>query len=495
MRPDTSKENIGILSLIAIVATIITKLFGLFREMLISGALGASVESDAYNISYILIITIFGLFSSAYSNSLVPIASKLYSNEKEKLNSVVSAIITISLIFTLLVIMLIHIFPRIFILVLAGGAGDKTVSIAIDLIKVGSWSLIALVLGTVYGIILRVFDKNIIPSVASVAFPIPILILLVAGFKSVKILIIGVVAGYFIQTLILIVYTFTTSFRYKPVWDWKNNYISEFFGMMPPMLISSGLLQINTLVDNQVASHFGVGSVTALQQASKVNSLAYTVFSTALMQIIYAKLTKSYVKGNTEEFAKVVKQQVKLILLFIIPCSIIIPLYSEEIIEMLFLRGNYTAEAAKISGSILMGYGVGLVIFVLRDIFVYIYYAAQNSRFPSMVNCIAVCINIVFNFILSYSMGIKGIAYATSLSACVSLFLLIVFAKKKIIPIKVIEKRDAFDICIAAIVCFAFLKAAKVFVDGYNVWVNILPFIGSFLIYWSVIALEKKFIK
>lgn len=495
MKLESSKENIKILSTIAIIATVITKLLGLFREMMISGALGASAESDAYNISYMLVITIFGLFSSAYSNSLVPIVSKLYSNEKEKLNSIVNAIITISLIFTLLIIIAMYVSPRIFVLTLASGVEEKTVSIAASLIKIGSWSLIALVLGTAYGIILRVFDKNIIPSLASVIFPVPILILLFAGCKSAKILLLGVVAGYFAQTLILILYTFTTSFRYKPVWSWRNNYISEFFAMMPPMLISSGLLQINTLVDNQVASRFGVGSVTALQQASKVNSLAYTVFSTALMQIIYAKLTKSYVKGDTDGFVKVVKQQVKLILFFIVPCAIIIPLYSEEIIEMLFLRGNYTTEAVKITGSILKGYGVGLIIFVLRDIFVYIYYSAQNSKFPSLVNCIAVCVNIVFNFLLSHYIGIKGIAYATSLAACVSLLLLVIFAKKKIMPIKVIEKRDVIFIGIAAIVCFLFLRISKLLVSEYNIWINIFPFIGGFLVYWTTISIEERMYK
>ena len=140
-------------------------------------------------------------------------------------------------------------------------------------------------------------------------------------------------------------------------------------------------------------------------------------------------------------YAHFVLTVVKLILFFIVPCAIIIPLYSEEIIEMLFLRGNYTIEAAKIAGSILKGYGVGLIIFVLRDIFVYIYYSAQNSKFPSVVNCIAVGVNVVLNLFLSHCMGIKGIAYATSLSACVSLLILAIFAKKKVMPIKIIEKR------------------------------------------------------
>lgn len=489
------KENIKLVSVVAISATIITKILGLLREMMISGALGASPESDAYNISYMLVITIFGLFSSAYSNSLVPTAAKLYSQEKEKLNSIVSSIVTISVVFTSLIVIAMHVVPRGFVFLLASGAEEETIEIAVNLIKISSWSLIALILESAYGIILMMFDKNVAPSLANIVFPIPILILLVMGCRSVKILILGVVVGYFAQTLILMRCALNTSFRYRPSISWKSRYIYDFFAMMPPMLVSSGLLQINTLVDNQVASGFGVGSVTALQQASKVNALAYTVFSTALMQIIYAKLTKAYVKGDKDNFVQMIKQQVKLILFFIIPCAIIIPLYSNEIIEMLFLRGSYTVEAAKIAGSILKGYGLGLVIFVLRDIFVYIYYSAQNSKFPSMVNCIAVGVNVVLNLLLSHYMGIRGIAYATSLSACVSLFILAVFVKKKVMPIKIIEKRDAANIGIATIICFLFLKTAKAFTENHNVWLNVIAFAGGFIVYWAVIILEEKLLR
>ena len=90
-------------------------------------------------------------------------------------------------------------------------------------------------------------------------------------------------------------------------------------------------------------------------------------------------------------------------------------------------------------------------------------------------------------------MGIKGIAYATSLSACVSLLILAVFAKKKVMPIKIIERRDAVNIGVAAFACFLFLKIAKLFVVNHNVWLNVLPFIGGFLTYWAVIILEEKF--
>lgn len=489
-------NNMKALSVIAIVATIVTKILGLIREMMISGALGATPESDAYNISYMLVVTVFGLFSSAYGNSLVPTLAKLYSNEKNKLNSILSSILAISISVIILIIITMCMKPKFFVMALASGANEETVEIAARLVKVSSWSLIALIVISSCEIILRIFDSNIAPSLATIAFPVPILALLFLQCRDVDELLLALVAGYYLQALILSFFTLKkTTFRFTIKFDFKSDYIFDFFSMMPPLLFSSGLLQINTLVDNQVASGFGVGSVTALQQASKVNALAYTVFATTLMQIIYAKLTKSYASGDRTEFKSLISQQITLILCFIIPCAIIIPMYSNEIIEMLFLRGNYTIETARVAGSILRGYGCGLIVFVLRDILVYIYYSAQNSAFPSKVNCVAVLINVVLNITLSNFMGIKGIAYATSLSACVSFIVLLCNLKNKIMPIELIRKTDIFYIVLAAFVCFFYLKISKSFLNGLNVWLNLVPFAASFLIFWGGFYFLKRLFK
>lgn len=70
--------------------------------------------------------------------------------------------------------------------------------------------------------------------------------------------------------------------------------------------------------------------------------------------------------------------------------------------------------------------------------------------------------------------------------------ILAIFAKKKVMPIKIIEKRDVVNIGVAAVVCFFFLKTARLLVANHNVWLNVLPFIGGFLIYWAFIILEEK---
>ena len=68
--------------------------------------------------------------------------------------------------------------------------------------------------------------------------------------------------------------------------------------LMPPMLLSTGLLQINTIIDNRTASGYGSGSITSLSLASKINGLAYTVFAASLMQIIYSSLSKAFAQNN-----------------------------------------------------------------------------------------------------------------------------------------------------------------------------------------------------
>ena len=103
-------NQIKIASLIAIACTMLGKILGLLREMKIAEALGASASSDAYNVAYLLVITLFGLFSSAYSNSLMPIAAEQYTQDKKRMNKTVNKIVTISVILMLIVIGLVYLF-------------------------------------------------------------------------------------------------------------------------------------------------------------------------------------------------------------------------------------------------------------------------------------------------------------------------------------------------------------------------------------------------
>ena len=488
-------NQIKIASLIDIACTMLGKILGLLREMKIAEALGASTSSDAYNVAYLLVITIFGLFSSAYSNSLMPIAAEQYTQDKKRMNKTVNEIVTISVILMLIVIGLVYLFPRFFVKLMAAGMDDDTIILAGELIKISAWALIFLVLISAYEIVMRLYNRNIYPTIMDLLFPVPVLIALFCGVTSPYILIACVVLGYAIKSVALVGGLKIVGFVPKLDFYWNNPKIKSFFLLMPPMLLSSGLLQINTLVDNQVASGFGTGSVTALSLASKVNGLAYTVFSTSLMQIIYSTMTKAYMRGDKKEFKDIVEKQTKMILMFIVPCFIILFNFSTEIISILFVRGNYTQDNAVIAGEILKGYALGLPVYVLRDICMYVYYAAKNSKFPSFVTGTSVFINVGLNLLLSYIMGIKGVAYATSLAAIFSLAILALFMKQKVAEVRLMSMRNFGIILISALITWKVASALKKVFATYNVWLNMIAFVCIFAVFWTIALVVELAIK
>lgn len=452
--------------------------------MKIAEALGASISSDAYNVAYLLVITIFGLFSSAYSNSLMPIAAEQYTQDKGRMNKTVNEIVTISIALMLVVIGLMYLFPRFFVKLMAAGMDTETITLASVLVKISAWALVFLVLISAYAIVMRLYNKNIYPTVVDLLFPLPVLIALFSGITSPHRLIACIVLGYAIKSMVLMIGLKTVGFAPRLNFNWSDPKIKSFFWLMPPMLLSSGLLQINTLVDNQVASGFGTGSVTALSLASKVNGLAYTVFSTSLMQIIYSTMTKAYMRGDKKEFKDIVEKQTKMILMFIVPCFIILFNFSTEIISILFVRGNYTQDNAVIAGAILKGYALGLPIYVLRDICMYVYYSAKNSKFPSFVTGTSVFINVGLNLLLSRLMGIKGVAYATSLAAVFSLVVLAIFMKQKVAEIRLMSLKNLLIIFAAGLLSWRFAIDLRNFFAKYNVWFNVIAFAVIFTAFW-----------
>ena len=425
----------------------------------------------------------------------MPIAAEQYTQDKKRMNKTVNEIVTISVILMLIVIGLVYLFPRFFVKLMAAGMDDDTIILAGELIKISAWALIFLVLISAYEIVMRLYNRNIYPTIMDLLFPVPVLIALFCGVTSPYILIACVVLGYAIKSVALVGGLKIVGFVPKLDFYWNNPKIKSFFLLMPPMLLSSGLLQINTLVDNQVASGFGTGSVTALSLASKVNGLAYTVFSTSLMQIIYSTMTKAYMRGDKKEFKDIVEKQTKMILMFIVPCFIILFNFSTEIISILFVRGNYTQDNAVIAGEILKGYALGLPVYVLRDICMYVYYAAKNSKFPSFVTGTSVFINVGLNLLLSYIMGIKGVAYATSLAAIFSLAILALFMKQKVAEVRLMSMRNFGIILISALITWKVASALKKVFATYNVWLNMIAFVCIFAVFWTIALVVELAIK
>ena len=458
-----SKNNntLKIVSITVISISLLTKVLSFLRDLMVTAVLGAGSESDAYNIGYLLTISIFGFIGSAYSNSMMSVASGLFIKDKNSLEKTVNNILSLSILLALFVVFLFWLFPAFFVNILASGVSVETYSLALKVSKIGIISLLFLVLSSTFGIVLRIYDRNIVPSIGELLFPIPSLIGLIMGIDSIDILIILLVIGYMLQALIQFIFLKKEHFKFHFYINYRDEYLLKMLSLMPPMLLSTGLLQINTIIDNRTASGYGSGSITSLSLASKINGLAYTVFAASLMQIIYSSLSKAFAQNNRKELQKILTQQTSSIIMLVLPSAICMMVFNNEIVNLLFVRGNFTEEAGKVTAEILMGYSVGLVFSVLRDICNYLFYASQNVKLPAMISGIAVIINIILNLTLPKLIGIQGVSYATSIAGACSCVILLFYMKKIMPDITLIYLRDVVSLVVSGILMASIMISLK----------------------------------
>lgn len=484
-------DKLKIISCCVIIIMILTKSLGFLRDIKITTLLGASVESDAFNIAYLLAITIFGFISSAYGNSLMPILAELYLKDKKKLEYTIGNIMIISTMVGIIIIISCWLFPKYFVKLIAFDVSFETIKIACTLVKISIISILLLLYSSLFSIILRIYDKNIVPTLGDLIFPIPIVIALSIGVKDIHKLIWFVVLGYFLQVFIKLIYLLKLKLKFTFIIDFKDKNLHRIIKLMPPILISTGLLQINSIIDNQVAASFGTGNITMLSLASKIYGLAYAVFATSLMQLIYAALSKAASNNDKNDYEKVVQSQISIIMTFIIPCVICLLIWGENIITILFVRDNFTLEAGDVTAKILMGYSVGLIFYVIRDICNYIFYSHKNTRIPAKISAVAIVINIILNLVLTKFIGIEGVSYATSISAIIAMIMLLIGIKKCFGGVRLFSCIHIIKFLLGGIIMYIVLYSFKNVLEN-NLLSMIVSALISFIIYLlSLKAIEK----
>ena len=166
-------------SYIIIMIMLLAKFFALLRDIFISKNYGITYIADAYNISYIVAITIFGFIGVAITNSLTPVLSKIYNNEKEKINLIISNIFTTLGLSSILITIICLVFSDKIVLVLGGGLDTSTLNLAIDLVEISIFSIIFLTLNSILNAILRVNNYFKTPVLGDLVLNFPCLLYLI----------------------------------------------------------------------------------------------------------------------------------------------------------------------------------------------------------------------------------------------------------------------------------------------------------------------------
>jgi putative peptidoglycan lipid II flippase len=200
--------------------------------------------------------------------------------------------------------------------------------------------------------------------------------------------------------------------------------VRELLILMVPAALAAGVVQVNLLIDIILASLLPEGSVSYLFYADRLNQLPIGVVGVAAGTALLPMLSRQVAAGRNEEALASLNRAIELILLLALPAAAALLTIPDALIAALFERGQFGPEETRLTAYALTAYAVGLPAYVLVKVLAPAYFARRDTRTPVVYGVIAMAVNVVLNVILMQFLAHAGLALATALSAWLNVALL-----------------------------------------------------------------------
>lgn len=423
-------------ALLIMILTILSKLFGFARDIILSYFYGASNISDAYLISLTIPGIIFAFIGVGISTGYIPMYSKIESTcGEDEGNKFTNNLLNILLMLCTVIVIFGILFTDQIVRIFAAGFEGQTLDIAINFTKVSIFGVYFTSFIYVWNPYLQLKGNYIIP--ALIAFPfnfITILSIIASTKTNIMVLSIGNNLAIISQLLMSIPFIYKKGFRYKFTLNVHDKFIKSMMLIAIPAIIGTSVNQINSLIDKTMASTLAIGGISALNYANKLNGFIYGIFVMSIVTVLYPRISKMAADGNMDGFKESISEAINNINLLVIPATIGFMVFPQSIITLLFGRGAFDTNAINLTSGALFFYSIGMVGFGLREVLSRAFYSIQDTKTPMINSTIGVGFNIILNLTISKYLGISGLALATSISAIVTTILLFISLRKRIGP-------------------------------------------------------------
>jgi putative peptidoglycan lipid II flippase len=415
--------------------TIISRLLGYVRDILIAVFLGAGPIADTFFVAFRIPNTFRRLFSEGTFNAaFIPSYSSLLNKKKnsEKFANNIFNLLVLGLFFLVIIIEILM--PLFVFLIAPGFDGDsKKMELAITLTRITFPFLFFISLASFFSAILNSHNKFAIASAAPIILNILLIGVLLFGKilndQLVYYLSYAVTLSGILQFIFLF-YFVRKNFSPKLKLHIKiDDKVKNFFRKLLPSIFSSGVTQINILVGTIIAS-FQASAVSYLYYADRIYQINLAIAGIAIGTVILPQLSK-YVQGNKKQKITLIQNKALELSMFLsIPATIALLIASEEIISSLFGYGSFDELSVKNSAKALFYFAIGLPAFSLIKVFSAFFFARHNTKVPFIISLTSVLLNILISIYFFKEVGFIIIPIATTISSWFNVILLFILLRK-----------------------------------------------------------------
>lgn len=426
------------------IITVISKIFGLLRDLVIAKFYGTTIAADAYNFAYLLTgnaLILLGGLGGPFHSATIAILTKVKDNAKEAGSFLLKIFASTFIVLTLITILVLNYKSQIIHFIVPGAGLDpnyreklwQLTSIQLEIMSPliiisGLLGILCGVANTYRGYFWPSFSP-VLPSVAIIFF--------VFFYPDPKLGIalgIGTLIGAILQLLVqlpdLLKAGLYENLKLSIIKNQKA--VSDFGHFLGPALLSTTIGQITVYIDSFFCSGLEEGSWTATVFANRLIQLPLGVLLTSFLVPFFPRFSELAHMKNLDELKQSFILVIRSLWFLTLPIAVYLFLFSKPIIELLFQRGAFNERSTILTSSILVALLLSMIAYVARDTLTRVFYSLGDSRIPLLIAIFSIILKIILNNAFVGKYHAPGIAFATSLVTLFNFLILWILLRKKI---------------------------------------------------------------
>jgi len=427
-----SRKIFGAATIVAIL-TLVTQLASVAKELTVAALFGTGDALDAFLIAFLVptfvINVVSGSFNAAFIPTYIQIIEKKHFKDAQDLFSNIMAW-SIGLLVS--ITLLLAFFAPYYLPVLGLGFSPDKLQLTRSLLLLLLPVIFFKGLSHIWAGVLNAGERFALAAIVPISVPLLAIVFLIAGGKvwGIFALVFGTVTGFGIETLSLGYAVKALGISLRPrlsaIGPDMRIVIAQYLSV-----VAGGLLMGSTeLVDKAMAGALVSGSVASLNYGNKVITLVLGLAATAIGTAVLPYFSRLVAEKEWDRLRKTLNFYLRLIFIFAVPIALLICWFSESLVNIIFKRGAFTAGDTRLVASVQAFFSFQIPFYIAGIMLARLVSSLRANHILMWAASINISVNVGFNILFIYLIGLKGIALSTSLVFMISFLFLWFFVTR-----------------------------------------------------------------
>jgi putative peptidoglycan lipid II flippase len=407
-----------------------SRVLGLVREMVLAQYFGTTAAMAAYNVAFRIPNLLRDLFAEgAMSAAFVPTFTKfLHGSGKASAWRLANLVINALAVITGLLVLLGIIFAEPLIRLITDNEYTRDpaqLALTVDLARLMLPTLTFIALAAALMGMLNSLHHFFIPAFSPAMFNV---VTILCAWFVVPLMpglgiepIVAIAAATFLGGVAQLAIQWpalrSEGFRYRPLFDFKDEGLRRVLILMGPGTIGMAATQVNVLVNVALATSQEIEAVSWLNYAFRLMYLPIGLFGVSIATAALPAVSRQHHQEDLTGVRNTVSDGLSLMVMLNVPAMIGLMVLAVPIVRMLFEHGRFTPADTLATAAALQFYTIGLVGYSVVRITSPMFYAFGRNRTPVVVSVVTVLVNAALNYWLVQVIGFRGLALGTSIAA------------------------------------------------------------------------------